>query len=419
MNNKIAIIGLGYVGLPLAVEFGKKFQTIGFDINEKRIAELKDGFDRTDELTNKNLKLSTKLEYTNETRKIKDCNIYIITVPTPIHNDNKPNLEPIKSASEMVGRILKKNDLVIYESTVFPGCTEEVCVPILQQNSGLKFNLEFYCGYSPERINPGDKEHTLTKIKKITSGSTPKIAKKVDDLYRQIIIAGTHLVSSIKIAEAAKVIENTQRDINIAFVNELSLIFNKLNINTSEVLDAAATKWNFLNFRPGLVGGHCIGVDPYYLTYKSQELGYKPEMILAGRRINDRMGKYISTEISKELRKRNIDEKDAECLILGLTFKENCPDVRNTKVLDIYNDMIGKFKKVDISDSRALEDSIIKVFNKKSVKFDKNNLKKYDVVVLAVNHTEYSTLHEGEWILPEQVIFDVKSVINFEKVLSL
>jgi len=419
VNKKIAVIGLGYVGLPLAIEFGKKFETIGFDINVNRIKELKNKFDCTGETTAEDLDASTKLILTDNSDKINDCNIYIITVPTPIDSQNNPDLRPIESASKMVGSMLKPDDIVIYESTVFPGCTEEVCVPILEENSGLKFNKGFYCGYSPERINPGDKEHTLTKIKKVTSGSTPEIAKVVDDLYASIITAGTFSVSSIKVAEAAKVIENAQRDINIAFVNELALIFNKMGIKTSEVLDAASTKWNFLNFRPGLVGGHCIGVDPYYLTHKSEALGYTPEIILSGRRLNDRMGKYISQEITSALNAKNINQDESNCLILGLTFKENCPDVRNTKVLDIYKDVVDKFQCVEISDPRAMKEDIFRVYGKDPITIQPSDLNKYDVVILAVNHSEYEELYDGDWIAPDQIVYDVKSVIRHKSVLSL
>ncbi|MBC8311779.1 MAG: nucleotide sugar dehydrogenase [Candidatus Marinimicrobia bacterium] len=419
MNRKIAVIGLGYVGLPLAVEFGKKNDTIGFDINGSRIKELNNKIDCTGEVTEAEIEASKKLMLTENSIEINNCNIYIITVPTPIDEGNNPDLGSIESASKMVGGMLNVGDIVIYESTVFPGCTEEVCVPILEENSGLKYNNDFYCGYSPERINPGDKEHTLTKIKKVTSGSTPEIAKVVDELYASIISAGTYLVSSIKVAEAAKVIENTQRDINIAFVNELSLIFKKMDIKTSEVLDAAATKWNFLNFRPGLVGGHCIGVDPYYLTHKSEALGYTPEIILSGRRLNDSMGKYISQEISSELISKNIKQAESNCLILGLTFKENCPDVRNTKVLDIYRNAMDKFQSVDISDPRALKEDIYKVYGKNPIAIQMTDLNKFDVVILAVNHSEYEELYDGDWIEPNQVVYDVKSVINHESVLSL
>jgi UDP-N-acetyl-D-glucosamine/UDP-N-acetyl-D-galactosamine dehydrogenase len=419
VNNKIAIIGLGYVGLPLAVEFGKKFDTIGFDINQNRIEQLNNKFDCTCETTPEDLYASTKLTLTDSFRMISDCNIYIVTVPTPIDEDKNPDLNPLHSASKMVGEMLKVDDIVIYESTVFPGCTEEVCVPILEEYSGLKYNDDFYCGYSPERINPGDKEHTLTKIRKVTSGSTPEIARVIDDLYASIINAGTYSVSSIKVAEAAKVIENTQRDINIAFVNELSLIFDKMGIKTSEVLDAASTKWNFLNFRPGLVGGHCIGVDPYYLTHKSQSLGYKPEIILSGRRLNDRMGKYISNRITAALQTKNINQSESSCLILGLTFKQNCPDVRNTKVLDIYQDVVDKFKIVEISDPRAIKEDIFNVYGKNSIRIQKSDLKNFDVIIMAVNHAEYEEFYSGDWILENQVVYDVKSVIQSDKVLSL
>jgi len=419
MNNKIAVIGLGYVGFPLAIEFGKKFDTIGYDINGNRIKELNNKFDCTGETTAEDLDASTMLTLTDNSNEINECNIYIITVPTPIDEKNNPDLKPIESASKMVGGMLEVGDIIIYESTVFPGCTEEICVPILEENSGLKFNKGFYCGYSPERINPGDKEHTLTKIKKVTSGSTPEIAKVVDNLYASIIDAGTYSVSSIKVAEAAKVIENTQRDINIAFVNELSLIFNKMGIKTSEVLDAAATKWNFLNFSPGLVGGHCIGVDPYYLTHKSEALGYTPEIILAGRRLNDRMGKYISEEITSALKAKNIKQHESNCLILGLTFKENCPDVRNTKVLDIYKDVVDKFKDVEISDPRAIKEDIVRVYGKDPITIQPSDLNKYDVVILAVNHSEYEELYDGDWIAPDQIVYDVKSVIRHKSVLSL
>ena len=331
----IAVVGLGYVGLPLAVEFGSKRKVIGFDINEVRIKDLKKGQDNTLETSKQELKDAIYLTYTNSLKDIKDCKIFIITVPTPIDKNKQPNLSPLKNASEAIGSILKKGDLVIYESTVYPGATEEVCVPILENASGLSFNKDFYCGYSPERINPGDKDHRITTIKKVTSGSTPEIAIKVDELYQEIITAGTHKASSIKVAEAAKVIENTQRDVNIALINELSLIFNKLNIDTESVLEAAATKWNFLPFRPGLVGGHCIGVDPYYLTHKALEVDYNPEMILAGRRINDNMGFFVADQVSKLMNKKGIHVEGANILIMGLAFKENCPDIRNTRVVDL------------------------------------------------------------------------------------
>ena len=336
-NTKIAIIGLGYVGLPLAVEFGKYFKTIGFDISESRIQELQVGNDSTLEVRPDELQEAKKLTYTKDTKDIQNCNIFIVTVPTPIDEHKKPDLTPLIKASISVGKVLKKDDIIIYESTVFPGATEEICVPILEKNSDLKFNKDFFCGYSPERINPGDKEHRLTNIKKITSGSTPETANKVNALYKRIITAGTYKTSSIKVAEAAKVIENTQRDVNIALINELALIFNKLDIDTEAVLEAAGTKWNFLSFRPGLVGGHCIGVDPYYLTHKAIEVGYDPKMILAGRRLNDNMGNYVVNQVIELMKQKNIDIAQADILIMGLTFKENCPDLRNTRVIDLVN----------------------------------------------------------------------------------
>ena len=336
---KIAIIGLGYVGLPLAVEFGKKREVIGFDINQKRITQLKDGNDSTLEVSLQELKCATQLSYSTNIDDIKECEFYIVTVPTPIDKYKQPDLGPLELSSSMLGGVLKKNDIVIYESTVFPGATEEVCVPILEEYSGLIFNEDFYCGYSPERINPGDKEHKISTIKKVTSGSTPEIATLVDELYQEIITAGTHKASSIKVAEAAKVIENTQRDINIALVNELSIIFNRLNIDTEAVLEAAGTKWNFLPFRPGLVGGHCIGVDPYYLTQKAIEVGYYPEMILAGRRLNDNMGFYVASQISKLMTKKRIHVVGANVLVMGLTFQENCPDLRTTRVVELIADL--------------------------------------------------------------------------------
>ena len=339
VNENVCIIGLGYVGLPLAVEFGKIRSTIGFDISSERISELNKAYDRTLEVTKEDLMNASKLEFTSELTQIKDANIYIVTVPTPIDSSKKPDLSPLIAASEMVGKYLEKDNIVIYESTVYPGVTEEVCVPVLEANSKLKFNKDFYCGYSPERINPGDKVHTLTNITKVTSGSTPDVAEKVDKLYKEIIKAGTYKASSIKVAEAAKVIENSQRDINIAFVNELSLIFEKMQIDTLEVLEAASTKWNFLPFKPGLVGGHCIGVDPYYLTHKAEILGYHPEVILAGRRINDNMGIVVANQVVKNLVKKGISISGSKVLILGITFKENCPDIRNSKVIDVIREL--------------------------------------------------------------------------------
>ena len=350
MNKKIALIGLGYVGLPLAVEFGKKRQIIGFDIDKNRISQLLSGIDPTLELSNQELKDAIHLSYTTNPDDIKECSIFIVSVPTPIDKHKRPDLTALEKSSETVGSVLKKGDIVIYESTVYPGATEEVCVPILEQQSGLKFNKDFYCGYSPERINPSDKKHTITNILKVTSGSTPEIATEVDELYKEIIVAGTHKTKSIKIAEAAKVIENTQRDLNIALINELALIFKKMNIDTEAVLKAAGTKWNFLPFRPGLVGGHCIGVDPYYLTHKANEVGYYPEMILAGRRLNDNMGSYVANEVSKLMTKKGIQIAEANILIMGLTFKENCPDHRNTRVVDLVKEFKSFSCNVDVYD---------------------------------------------------------------------
>ena len=352
-DTRIGIIGLGYVGLPLAVEFGKRYPTTGFDIKAARIAELKSGKDSTLETTTEELASAKRLTFTTDKNELAKCNTFIVTVPTPVGKNNRPLLAPLKGASETVGSALKKGDVVVYESTVYPGCTEEYCVPILEERSGLKFNKDFFAGYSPERINPGDKEHRLPSIKKITSGSTPEIADYVDALYGSIITAGTHKATSIKVAEAAKVIENTQRDINIALINELSQIFHRLDIDTEEVLKAAGTKWNFLNFKPGLVGGHCIGVDPYYLTYKAEEVGYRPEMILAGRRLNDSMAEYVATRLIKLMITRNIQPSGARVLCLGLTFKENCPDVRNTKVADVVKELQSFGCRVDVHDPWA------------------------------------------------------------------
>ncbi|TAE01696.1 MAG: nucleotide sugar dehydrogenase, partial [Bacteroidetes bacterium] len=351
--NKIAVIGLGYVGLPLAVEFGKKYEVIGFDIKEKRIKELSQGIDLTLEVSESELKNIKNLRFSSDIEDLRKANIFIITVPTPIDQYKKPDLFPLISASTLVGKVLKKNDIVIYESTVYPGCTEEDCVPVLEKYSGLKFNKDFFCGYSPERINPGDKEHTLPKIKKVVSGSTPEIAQKVNELYSSIITAGTHLVSSIKVAEASKIIENSQRDLNIAFVNELALIFDKMNIDTTEVLIAAGTKWNFLPFRPGLVGGHCIGVDPYYLTHKAESLGYLPQVILAGRRINDNMGIYVAQKVIKLMIQKSHNIKESKILVLGMTFKENCPDIRNSRVIDVIKELQDFGAKVEVFDPWA------------------------------------------------------------------
>ena len=351
---KIAVIGLGYVGLPLAVEFGKRNPTLGFDINNKRIEELVSGRDLTLEVSTEELAATKFLRFSDSVNDLENCNIYIVTVPTPIDVHKRPDLTPLLKASEMLGKVVAKGDIIIYESTVYPGATEEECIPVVERVSGLVFNQDFFAGYSPERINPGDKEHRVTNIKKVTSGSTPEIANFIDDLYLSIITAGTHKASSIKVAEAAKVIENTQRDVNIALINELSIIFNKLNIDTLEVLEAAGSKWNFLPFRPGLVGGHCIGVDPYYLTHKAQSVGYHPEMILAGRRLNDGMGQYVVSQLVKKMLKKRIQVEGAKVLIMGLTFKENCPDLRNTKIVDIVSELKEYNISVDITDSLVL-----------------------------------------------------------------
>eukprot|EP01029_Cantina_marsupialis_P031711 TRINITY_DN9203_c0_g2_i2.p1 TRINITY_DN9203_c0_g2~~TRINITY_DN9203_c0_g2_i2.p1 ORF type:complete len:389 (+),score=48.66 TRINITY_DN9203_c0_g2_i2:820-1986(+) len=360
INSKIAVIGLGYVGLPLAHAFSFKYKVVGFDISDWRIDELRKGIDRTKELSTEQVNecLSNKMKFSLDVDDIKDCNIYIITVPTPIDKNKRPDLTPLIKASETVGKVLKRDDIVIYESTVYPGATEEDCVPILEKHSGLKFNEDFFCGYSPERINPGDKKHTVTKILKVTSGSTPEIGKKVDELYASIITAGTHLAPTIKVAEAAKVIENSQRDINIAFVNELAMIFNKLNIDTNAVLEAAGTKWNFLPFRPGLVGGHCIGVDPYYLTHKAQSVNYNPEIILAGRRINDYMGIYVANQVIKLMIKKGHKIEGSKVLILGITFKENCPDIRNSRVIDVIEELKAFGCNIDVYDPWADKDQV-------------------------------------------------------------
>jgi UDP-N-acetyl-D-glucosamine/UDP-N-acetyl-D-galactosamine dehydrogenase len=412
-SKKIALIGLGYVGLPLAVEFGKKHTVIGFDINQNRIDKLKQGVDTTLETTKQELKDAIYLSYTTNLDDIKDCVIFIITVPTPIDKHKRPDLTPLEKSSESVGRILKKGDIVIYESTVYPGATEEVCVPILEQQSGLEFNKDFYCGYSPERINPGDKEHRVTTIKKVTAGSTPEIATEVDELYKGIIVAGTHKASSIKVAEAAKVIENTQRDVNIALINELALIFNKLDIDTESVLEAAGTKWNFLPFRPGLVGGHCIGVDPYYLTHKAIEVGYNPEMILAGRRLNDSMGLYVADQVSKLMTRKRIHVVDANILIMGLAFKENCPDLRNTRVVDLVKEFESFNCNVDVYDPRVDKDEAAHEYNIKPI--DEPIKGKYDAILLAVAHDEFKVLTVEQiraYGKDNHVLYDIKYLIK-------
>jgi len=410
-NYKIAIIGLGYVGLPLAHAFSSKYKVIGFDIAQWRIDELKSGYDRTLELSETQVKeaLSNNMEFTNKLEDIKDCNIYIVTVPTPIDKHKKPDLTPLIKASESIGKILKKDDIVIYESTVYPGATEEDCVPVLEKYSSLKFNQDFFCGYSPERINPGDKEHTVTKILKVTAGSTPEIGKKVDKLYSSIITAGTHLAPTIKVAEAAKVIENSQRDINIAFVNELSMIFNKLDIDTNAVLEAAGTKWNFLPFRPGLVGGHCIGVDPYYLTHKAQEVGYNPEIILAGRRLNDNMGIYVASQVIKLMIKKGHKIEGSKVLVLGITFKENCPDIRNSRVIDVIKELQEFGCDITVNDYWADKDEVEREYSLDLVSHSQLDWESYEAVVLAVAHDEYKKIKLDN---KKQIVYDIKSVLE-------
>ena len=416
-ETKIGIIGLGYVGLPLAVEFGKKYETIGFDVNSQRIKDLKSGNDTTLEIHSDEISGSKKLQFTSEASGIESCNIFIITVPTPIDVNKKPDLTPLIRASETVGKILKKDDLVVYESTVFPGATEEVCVPILEQNSSLVFNKDFFCGYSPERINPGDKERRLTLIKKVTSGSTEESAEIVDKLYQSIITAGTYKAGSIKIAEAAKVIENTQRDINIALINELSMIFSKLDINTQAVLEAAGTKWNFLPFQPGLVGGHCIGIDPYYLTHKAIEVGYHPEMILAGRRLNDNMSSYVVDQVTKLMLKKRIHVEDSNILIMGLTFKENCPDIRNSKVVDLVSEFKNFNCNVDIYDPWV--DIKLAQDEYKISLIPNPTPKKYDAIVIAVAHDEFKELSLDEikaYGKDNCVLYDIKFLFDADEV---
>jgi UDP-N-acetyl-D-glucosamine/UDP-N-acetyl-D-galactosamine dehydrogenase len=424
-QSKIAVIGLGYVGLPLAVEFAKKFPVLGFDIDEKRVSDLLIGKDHTLEIDDALLASvlvqnppsisQLGLFPTNNPETLSDCNIYIVTVPTPTDKHNRPVLTPMLKASENIGKYLKKGDVVIYESTVYPGVTEDECVPVLERISGLKFNVDFFAGYSPERINPGDKEHTVAKILKVTSGSTPEIAEYVDQLYRMVITAGTHKASSIKVAEAAKVIENSQRDINIAFVNELSKIFNLLGIDTHEVLEAAGTKWNFLKFKPGLVGGHCIGVDPFYLAQKAQEVGYHPEIILAGRRLNDSMGKHVATEVIKLMMRKDLKVIDSKVLILGFTFKEDCPDVRNTRVIDIYNELKSFDMDVDVYDPWANPKEVfheygISIFPEVGMP----DLGQYSAIILAVAHKEFSSISIEK--NPKQVIYDVKGFLQKSKI---
>ena len=414
---KIAIIGLGYVGLPLALEFAKKYQVVGFDINLDRINELRNGIDRTNETTGEEIKKvleegssANGLSLTDNIDFIKDSNIYIVTVPTPITIAKTPDLDPLRSASKMIGKFLSKDDIVVYESTVYPGCTEEVCVPILEDKSGLVFNKDFFCGYSPERINPGDKINTLTKIKKVTSGSNTAIARKVDDLYKSIITAGTHLAPSIKVAEASKVIENAQRDVNISFVNELALIFDRIGIDTNEVLEAAATKWNFLHYKPGLVGGHCISVDPYYLAYKAEELGYHPAVLLSGRRVNDQMGKFVGEKVIKLMINKGFTIKNSNILLLGITFKENCPDIRNSKIIDIHTELLSYGANVDVYDPLAVKDEVKAEFNINLIEDVKNI--DYDAVIFAVAHDNFLSNEFQDLVTDKRIIFDLKNMLD-------
>ena len=417
IGQPIAVIGLGYVGLPLAVEFGKRFPVTGFDIKPERIAELRAGRDSTLEVTEAELRAATKLRFTSDREDLRDCRIFIVTVPTPVDRFNRPDLTPLIKASQTVGSVLKSGDVVIYESTVYPGATEEVCVPVLEQASGLRFNQDFFCGYSPERINPGDQAHRLPTIKKVTSGSTPEAADAIDALNTQIITAGTYKASSIRVAEAAKVIENTQRDVNIALINELAVLFNRLGIDTAEVLEAAGTKWNFLPFRPGLVGGHCIGVDPYYLTHKAQEVGHHPEVILAGRRINDGMGAYVAEQVIKLMVRRGINPVGARVLVLGLTFKENCPDLRNTKVVDVIDTLREYHTQVDVHDPWCSADEARHEYGLELTADPPAGT--YDAVVLAVAHWQFRDAGPAAiraWLKPEGVLYDVKHVLPKETV---
>ncbi len=410
---KIAIIGLGYVGLPLAVEFGKKVPVVGFDIHQKRIDELQSGQDHTLEVSSEELKQAAFLSYTTDLQQLSGCNFFIVTVPTPIDEYKQPDLSPLVKASESIAKVLKKGDIVVYESTVYPGATEEVCIPVLEKNSGLSFNQDFYAGYSPERINPGDKLHRVTNILKITSGSTPEVAEYVDQVYNLIIEAGTHKAASIKVAEAAKVIENTQRDVNIALINELALIFNKMGIDTEAVLNAAGTKWNFLPFRPGLVGGHCIGVDPYYLTHKAQAIGYNPEIILAGRRLNDGMGAYVVTQLVKAMLKKRIQVEDAKVLILGLSFKENCPDIRNTRIIDIVNELKEYHVNVDVHDPWVDAAEAEHEYGIQPIQTVEQG--QYDAVILAVAHEQFKAMGAAEIRAlgkAEHVLYDLKYVLS-------
>lgn len=416
-NVKLCIIGLGYVGLPLAVEFSKKYPTIGFDLNSSRVSELRSGVDSTLEVSSAELKEAEHLDFTTDAQAISTCNVYIVAVPTPIDAAKRPDFRPLEGASRTVAEVLTKGDVVVFESTVYPGATEEVCVPLLEKGSGLRYNEDFYCGYSPERINPGDKLHRLPSIVKITSGSTPETALFVDRLYKSIITAGTFMASSIKVAEAAKVIENTQRDVNIALINELALIFDKLDINTREVLAAAGTKWNFLPFQPGLVGGHCIGVDPYYLTHKAQEVGYHPNMILAGRRLNDNMGNYIASTVIKKMVKKGIDTANSKILVMGLTFKENCPDLRNTRVIDIITEFAEYGITVDVYDPWVQSDEAYREYRVNLVEHLQDNT--YSGIVIAVAHRQFAEMTIGQlrrFCKDKSVIYDVKSLFPRDQV---
>jgi UDP-N-acetyl-D-galactosamine dehydrogenase len=414
---QVGVVGLGYVGLPLAVEFGKHFDTVGFDIKEPRIAELKAGKDSTLECSKSELKAASKLRYSSSIKDLARCRVFIVTVPTPIDKYNRPDLTPLERSSETVGKVLKKGDIVIYESTVYPGCTEEICIPILERISGLKFNKDFFAGYSPERINPGDKEHRLPSIKKVTSGSTPDVANFVDSLYRTVVKAGTHKASSIRVAEAAKVIENTQRDVNIALINELALLFNRLGIDTEEVLLAAGSKWNFLPFRPGLVGGHCIGVDPYYLTHKAQEVGFHPEMILAGRRLNDSMANYVASQVVKLMASKRILVKGSRILVLGLTFKENCPDLRNSKVADVVHELRRYGAEVDVHDPWIDAEEAEHEYGIRPIKRVRDGL--YDAAVLAVGHAQFREMgmpKVRKACKKNHVVYDIKYVFPADQV---
>ena len=408
MNHKVAIIGMGYVGLPLAIEAAKKYPVLGFDINPERLKELNEGFDRTKEVSRDELAKASNLRFSHDPNELSDCNFFIVTVPTPIDANNKPDLKPLISASKAIGSQLTQGDIVVFESTVYPGCTEEDCVPIMEAESGLRYNIDFFCGYSPERINPGDKNRRVTDIKKVTSGSNEEIATIVDEFYKSIIKAGTHKASSIKVAEASKVIENAQRDINIAFVNELALVFEKMNLNTLEVLEAAGTKWNFLPFRPGLVGGHCIGVDPYYLTHKADSLGYHAEVILAGRRINDNMGKFIATQVVKRIGAKGLNVTQSKILVMGITFKENCPDIRNSKVFDIIKELKSFNIHVDAHDPEADTEEVKRTHNIDLVEKVSPN---YEAIIVAVSHSEYTKI---DWSLiktDQNIIYDIKGVL--------